>query len=51
MSTLHRIGWVCFTVSAVVFLVIGLRDGDGLAVGAGVLFLAGCVMFLLPEHY
>ena len=47
---LHRIGWILFTASAVVFLVVGIRDGDALTVGAGILFTLGCLMFLVPER-
>ena len=47
---LHRIGWILFTASAVVFLVVGIRDGDALTIGAGILFTLGCLMFLLPER-
>ena len=50
MPRLHRIGWILFTASAVVFLIVGIRDGDALTIGAGVLFTLGCVMFLLPER-
>jgi hypothetical protein len=50
MTRLHRIGWLLFTASAVVFLAIGLRDGDWLSVIAGVLFTAGCLAFLIPER-
>jgi hypothetical protein len=50
MTRLHRIGWLLFTASAVVFLAVGLRDGDWLSVIAGVLFTAGCLAFLIPER-
>ena len=50
MSKLHRLGWIAFTASAVVFLMIGIRDADALSIVAGVLFTVGCVLFLLPER-
>jgi len=50
MPRLHRIGWILFTASALVFLAIGARDGDVLTIGAGVLFLAGCALFLASSE-
>ncbi|MDX1691187.1 MAG: hypothetical protein R3290_09225 [Acidimicrobiia bacterium] len=50
MPRLHRFGWILFLASAVVFLAVGLRDGDALTIVAGILFTLGCVMFLLPER-
>ncbi len=42
------LGWVLFILSALGFIVSGLRAGDSMALLGGILFLAGCVVFLLP---
>jgi hypothetical protein len=42
------LGWMLFLVCAVVFLAIGVRDGDALMTTGSVLFLAGCLVFVLP---
>jgi len=39
---------VLFILSALGFIVSGLRAGDSMALLGGILFLAGCVVFLLP---
>lgn len=50
MSRLHSWGWILFLASSIVFLVIGIREGDVLTVLAAGLFAAGCVLFLLPQR-
>ena len=50
MPRLHTWGWILFLASSIAFLVLGIRDGDGLAVVAAALFGVGCVLFLLPER-
>lgn len=42
------LGWALFILSALGFIVSGIRAGDSMALLGGVLFLAGCVVFLLP---
>ena len=46
--TLHLSGWVFFVVSAALFIVSSIRNGDVLGCIASVLFLAGCVVFVIP---
>lgn len=41
-------GWLLFLACAVVFVGIGVRDGDALMVAGSLLFLAACVLFLVP---
>ena len=48
MHVNHRIGWALFLASALVFVAVGLRDGDVLVTAASVLFGLACVLFLLP---
>lgn len=43
-------GWLLFLASATTFVVMGFRDGDALMTLASLLFLAACVLFLLPYH-
>jgi len=40
-------GWILFLLCAVVFVAVGVRDGDPLMVTGSVAFLAACVLFLL----
>jgi hypothetical protein len=42
------LGWVLFVLSALGFIVSSLRLGDLAGLLGGVLFLAGCLVFLLP---
>jgi hypothetical protein len=41
-------GWILFVLSAIGFIVSGLRAGDLPSVLGGVLFLAGCLVFIIP---
>lgn len=49
MPRRHRIGWILFLVSAVLFTTAGARDGDLLVVSASVVFGVACLFFLLRE--
>jgi hypothetical protein len=42
------LGWVLFVLSALGFIISSLRLGDLAGLLGGVLFLAGCLVFLLP---
>ena len=44
----HRIGWALFLASSLLFVAVGVRDGDLLVTAASVLFGLACVLFLLP---
>ncbi len=46
--SLHLGGWVLFIVSALFFIVAGLRARDAVGVLGGVIFLVGCIAFLVP---
>ena len=41
-------GWLLFTLSAIAFCVSAIRSGDHIALIGGVLFLAACLVFLVP---
>ena len=41
-------GWLLFVVSAGFFVVSGARSGDPAALWGSLLFLAGCIVFLIP---
>lgn len=41
-------GWILFLLCAVVFVAVGIRDGDALMTLGSALFLAACVLFLVP---
>jgi hypothetical protein len=47
---LHRLGWILFLVSAVLFAVQGWQSGDWLVVAGSLVFGGACVLFLLPER-
>ena len=44
----HLVGWVLFLVCAFLFLYVAIRDSDFVLGLASLLFLAGCVAFLVP---
>ena len=46
----ERWGWILFLVCAVIFVAIGVRDGDALMVAGSVTFLVACVLFLLAHR-
>jgi len=41
-------GWMLFVFSAIGFVASSIRAGDVLAVVGSLLFLAGCLVFLMP---
>jgi Kef-type K+ transport system membrane component KefB len=41
-------GWILFTLSALLFIVSSLRNGDIVGLLGGVFFLLACVAFLAP---
>lgn len=41
------IGWLLFTLSAMVFMAAGLRNGDLLTLLASLIFLIACLVFLV----
>jgi len=41
-------GWVLFVISAVLFTLSGVRAHDIVAVAASLVFLLGCVVFIVP---
>lgn len=44
----HFAGWVLFILCAVLFLFSALRVGDDILALASLIFLLGCVFFLIP---
>ena len=49
MHRAHRLGWLLFIVSAVLFTWSGVRAGDALLVTASIVFGVACVLFLVVE--
>jgi hypothetical protein len=47
---LHRLGWVAFIVSAVLFGWSGVRAEDWPVVAGSVVFGLACVLFLVAER-
>ncbi len=41
-------GWIGFVVCAGFFIAASLRSGDWLALAASVIFLFGCLLFIIP---
>jgi len=41
-------GWLIFTVCALFFLWGALLAGDAISIVASVLFLLGCIVFIIP---
>jgi hypothetical protein len=44
----HLAGWVLFLLCAFLFLYVAVRDGDIILAIASLVFLGGCVTFLIP---
>ncbi len=44
----HIAGWILFLICAFLFLYVAVRDSDVILALASLLFLAGCVLFLIP---
>jgi hypothetical protein len=44
----HLLGWVLFLVCAFLFLYVAIRDSDVVLALASLVFLAGCIAFLIP---
>ena len=47
-TTFNLIGWILFVLSALGFITSSLRSGDMAALFGAVLFLAACLIFLIP---
>lgn len=41
-------GWIVFIVCSVLFIASSIRNRDVLSIVASVLFLVGCVIFMIP---
>ncbi len=44
----HLAGWISFVLCAALFLFSALRDGDRILALASLVFLFGCILFLIP---
>jgi hypothetical protein len=44
----HLAGWVLFLLCAFLFLYVAVRDRDVILALASLVFLAGCIAFLIP---
>jgi predicted membrane channel-forming protein YqfA (hemolysin III family) len=47
-AILHLIGWLLFLSCAALFLVSGIRSGDALVLVGSLIFLAACLVFIVP---
>jgi len=47
-ASFHLAGWVLFLVCAFLFLYVAIRDGDVVLGIASLVFLTGCIAFLIP---
>ena len=46
--TLQRWGWILFILSAGLFVISSIKNRDFLSLAASLLFLGGCVLFVIP---
>ena len=44
----HFLGWVVFVICAVLFIASSLKSGDILMLVASIVFLAACIIFIIP---
>jgi len=47
---LNYAGWVLFVLSALAFAASGWRSADSVTLVGSLLFLGGCVLFMIPYH-
>jgi len=47
----HLLGWLLFLVCAVFFILDSLTDNNTFGLTGSIVFLAGCIVFLLPLVY
>jgi hypothetical protein len=45
--TLQIWGWALFALCSILFAASGIRNGDFLAAAGSILFLAGCLLFIV----
>ena len=46
--SVQLLGWILFVFSAIGFIISSARMGDVAGIAGGVLFLAGCLVFIVP---
>ena len=46
--SIQLLGWILFVFSAIGFIISSARLGDVAGIAGGVLFLAGCLVFIAP---
>ncbi len=44
----HLCGWILFLICAAFFIASGISNGDRLSLAGSFIFLAGCVVFIIP---
>ena len=44
----HIAGWAIFVVCAVLFIVSALKSGDAIGLAGSIVFLLGCMVFIIP---
>ncbi len=45
---LELVGWGFFILCGILFLISGIKANDSLSIAASIVFLVGCVFFLIP---
>ena len=46
--SIQLLGWILFVFSAIGFIISSARLGDVAGIAGGILFLAGCLVFIAP---
>jgi hypothetical protein len=46
----ERFGWTMFTLSGVFFLIVAIQNGDWLTGAGAVVWMLGCLAFLLGDR-
>ena len=44
----HLLGWLLFLLCAILFIVQSLTDNQAMGLAGSVVFLLGCIVFLIP---
>jgi hypothetical protein len=42
------LGWILFLICSVLFIISGVRAQDIITIAASIIFLFGCVVFMIP---
>ena len=48
-ETCQKLGLIGFILAGILFVIIGIRDGDGLVIAASMVWNVACLIWLVPH--